>query len=153
MTLNLMLSDPHNRVNSLDLILMTLLRSLIFNTLHRSSSHRCGFEPSLGHVRQAKFCLRVVKCFFSGISRVRPTLRFIRLKMREIILRGCKTQMKKKKKKCHSSYSGEGWENTIKSVTSAGIKFELLSSVARTSVSKMSICTWFLNLILTNHVF
>ena len=26
------------------------LRSLIFSTLKRSSSHRCGFEPSSGHM-------------------------------------------------------------------------------------------------------
>ena len=26
------------------------LRTLIFSTLNRSSSHRCGFEPSLGHM-------------------------------------------------------------------------------------------------------
>ena len=30
------------------------LRTLIFSALSRSSSHRCGFEPSLGHVRQTK---------------------------------------------------------------------------------------------------
>ena len=60
------------------------LRTLIFSTPNRSSSHRCQlepslghccwFEPSLGHVRQAKFCLRVVRCIFVGISHFRPTL-------------------------------------------------------------------------------
>ena len=42
------------------------LRMLIFSTLNLLSSHRCGFEPSLGHMRQAMFCLRVVRCFFFG---------------------------------------------------------------------------------------
>ena len=41
------------------------LRPLIFSALNRSSSHRCGFEPSSGHMRQVKFCLRVVRWFFS----------------------------------------------------------------------------------------
>ena len=34
-----------------------------------------------------------------------------------------------------SKLSGEGWEKTIEAVTSACIKFELLSSVARNNVS------------------
>ena len=29
--------------------------------LNRSSSHCCGFELSSSHVRQAKFCMRVVR--------------------------------------------------------------------------------------------
>ena len=36
------------------------LRMLIFSALNCSSSHCCGFEPSSGHVRKAKFCLQVV---------------------------------------------------------------------------------------------
>ena len=51
------------------------------------------------HVRQAKFCLRVVRWFFSGISRFRPTLRLTRLKMSEIILTGRTTHIKKAKTK------------------------------------------------------
>ena len=37
-------------------------------------------------MRQAKFCLRVVRWFCSGISHFRPTLWLTRLKMSEIIL-------------------------------------------------------------------
>ena len=44
------------------------------------------------HVRQAKFCLRVVRWFFSGISRFRPTFQLTRLKMSEIILTGRKNK-------------------------------------------------------------
>ena len=66
------------------------LRSLIFNTLNHSSSHRCGFEPSSGHVRQAKFCLRVVRWFFLGISLFAPPY-----EMSEIILMVRKTKIKK----------------------------------------------------------
>ena len=44
------------------------LRTLIFSTLNCSSSHCCGFEPSSGHVRQAKFWLWVVRWFFLRIS-------------------------------------------------------------------------------------
>ena len=44
------------------------LRKLIFNTLNRSSFHRCGYQPHSRHVRQAKVCLRVVRCFFFGGS-------------------------------------------------------------------------------------
>ena len=50
---------------------------------------------SSGLVRQAKFCLHVVRWFFSGISRFHPTLRLTWLKMSEIILTGHKTQIKK----------------------------------------------------------
>ena len=53
----------------------------------------------MSQVRQAKFCLRVVRWFFSGISRFRPTLRLISSKMNKIILMGRKTLIKKKKKK------------------------------------------------------
>ena len=74
------------------------LSPLIFSALNHTSSDCCGFEPSSGHVRRAKFCLRVVRCFFSGISRFRPALRLTRLKTSEIILTGRKTQIKKKKK-------------------------------------------------------
>ena len=44
----------------------------------------------------AKFCLRVVRFISRGITCFRPTLRLIRLKMKEIILTGCKTQIKNK---------------------------------------------------------
>ena len=70
------------------------LRALIFSALNRSSSHRCGFEPSSGHERQAEFCLRVVRWFLSGISHFRPTLRLTQL-MGEIILTGRKKTTKK----------------------------------------------------------
>ena len=75
------------------------LRMLIFSALNHSSSHHCGFEPSLVHIRQAKFCLQLVRCFFSGIWHFLPALRLTPLKMSEIILMGPKTQIKKKKKK------------------------------------------------------
>ena len=42
------------------------LKTLIFSALNCSLSHRCGFEPSSGHVRRAKFCLGAVRCFFWG---------------------------------------------------------------------------------------
>ena len=45
------------------------------------------------HVRQAKFCLRVIMWFFSEISRFRTSLSLTRLKVREIILTGRKTQI------------------------------------------------------------
>ena len=72
------------------------LSMLIISALNRSSSHRCGFEPSSGHMRQAMFCLRMVRCFFSGISCFRTTLRLTWLKMSEIIMTCHKTQIKKK---------------------------------------------------------
>ena len=73
------------------------LRPIILSALNRSSSHRCGFEPRLGsHVRQANFCLRMVRGLFSGISRFRPTLRLARFKMSELILTGRITQIKNK---------------------------------------------------------
>ena len=40
------------------------LRQLIISELNLLSSQRCGFEPSSGHVEQAKFCLWVVRWFF-----------------------------------------------------------------------------------------
>ena len=40
------------------------LRQLSLSALNRWSSHRCGLKPSSGRVRQAKFCLRVVRYFF-----------------------------------------------------------------------------------------
>ena len=43
--------------------------------------------------RQAKFCLLVLRCCFSGMSNFLHTLRLTRLKMSEIILTGCKTQI------------------------------------------------------------
>ena len=46
------------------------------------------------YVRQAKFRLRLVRWFFSGIFRFRPNLRLTRLKMSEIILLGRKAQIK-----------------------------------------------------------
>ena len=48
-------------------------------------------------MRQAKFCLRVVRWFFSGISRFRPTLQLTLLKMSELILTSRKTPIKKEK--------------------------------------------------------
>ena len=73
------------------------LRTLIFSALYRSSSPRCGFEPTTGHMpRQAKFCLRVVWWFFSGISRFRSTLR-LTAQTDEAILMGNKTRIKSKK--------------------------------------------------------
>ena len=75
------------------------LRPLIFSALNPSSSYHCGFEPNMGHVIQAKFCLSMGRWFFSGISRFHPTYRMTRLKVSEIILTGCKTQIHKKKKK------------------------------------------------------
>ena len=67
------------------------LRPLIFSALNRSSSHRCGFEASSGHVRQAKFCLRVVRCFFFGDLSFSPHLRLAGLKVSEKILMVRKT--------------------------------------------------------------
>ena len=75
------------------------LRTPIFSALNHSSSHCCGFEPSSGHVRQAKFCLRVVRWFFSGISCFCPTSQLTQLKMSEIILMGRKTLIKMKEKR------------------------------------------------------
>ena len=43
------------------------LRAQIFSTLNRSLSHPCGFEPSSGHVRQAKFCLGGQMFFLGGL--------------------------------------------------------------------------------------
>ena len=43
--------------------------------------------------RQAKFCFLVLRCCFSGMSNFLHTLRLTRLKMSEIILTGCKTQI------------------------------------------------------------
>ena len=70
------------------------LKMLIFTVLNCLSSHHCGFEPSSNHVRQARFCLWVVRWFFSGISRFHPTLPLTWLRMSETILTGCKTQIK-----------------------------------------------------------
>ena len=42
--------------------------------VHFNLSQRYGVEPRSGLVRQAKFCLQVVRCFFLGISRFCPTL-------------------------------------------------------------------------------
>ena len=70
--------------------LMVSARSLVISLL--------WVRALLGsHVRQAKFCLRVIRWFFSGISHFHPTLRLTRLKMSEINLTGHKTQIKKKK--------------------------------------------------------
>ena len=41
-------------------------------------------------------CLVIINLFFLGISRFRPTLWLTRLKMSEIMLKGRKTQIKKK---------------------------------------------------------
>ena len=64
------------------------LRTKIFSALNRSPSHRCGFEPSLDHVRRAMFCLRVVRWFFSKIFGFCLTLQLAQLKMSEIIFIG-----------------------------------------------------------------
>ena len=49
------------------------LRLLICSSLNPSSSHGCGFEPISGHVRQAKFCLRVDGVFSRGSPVFAPT--------------------------------------------------------------------------------
>ena len=73
------------------------LRTILCSSLNGSSSRRCGFKPSLGHiVRQAKFCSRVVRSFFSGFSRFHLSLKLSQLKMSEIILTGHNAQIKKK---------------------------------------------------------
>ena len=84
------------------------LRMLILSALNRLSSAHCGLEPSLGHVRQAKFCFLVVRWFFSVISHFCPTLLLSRLRMSEIILTGCKTQIKgnERKKNMKGQWSG-----------------------------------------------
>ena len=41
----------------------------------------------------AKFCLWMVRWFFSGVSHLYPTLRLTRLKMSEIILTVCKSKI------------------------------------------------------------
>ena len=87
-------------------------RTLIFSTLNHSSFHRCGFEPSSGHVRQAKFCLLVVRWFFSWISQFCPTFRLAWLKMSDIILTGRKTQIKKKRDDQHSTVILKTPDNT-----------------------------------------
>ena len=46
-------------------------------------------------MRQAKFCLRVVRCCFLGMFHFCPTFQLIRLKMSEIILTGRKSKIKK----------------------------------------------------------
>ena len=58
----------------------TGLRTVIFSALNRSSHHRCEFDPSSSHMWVKP---TFVRCFFSGISRFRPTLWLTRLKMRE----------------------------------------------------------------------
>ena len=74
------------------------------SALNCSSSHRCGFEPSSGHMcdKSSSACrwwgVFFFFFFFSGISdnsRFRPTKRLTLLKMSEIILTGRKTQIKK----------------------------------------------------------
>ena len=59
-----------------------------------------------------KFCLRVVRWFFSGISRFRPTFRLTWLKMSEIILTGCKIQIKIKKSEGLDRFNIE-WKHHI----------------------------------------
>ena len=59
------------------------LSSLIFSSLNRSSSHPSGFDPSSGHVRQAKFCLWVARWFSRGSPFFCPTLHLTWLKMSE----------------------------------------------------------------------
>ena len=51
------------------------LRMLIFSALNGSSSDHHGFESSSDHMwDKPKFCSRVVRWFFSGISHFPPTL-------------------------------------------------------------------------------
>ena len=58
--------------NTLAVSVAERLRPIIFSALTRSSSHRCGFKPSSGHMWR-RFCLRVARLYFSEISHFRPT--------------------------------------------------------------------------------
>ena len=70
------------------------LRTLIFNNLNHFSSHCCGFKPSSGHVRQAKFCLRCGQVVFLRDHQFSSHLT-TQLLMSEIILTGHQTQIGK----------------------------------------------------------
>ena len=69
------------------------LRTLIFSAL---TSVGLSLARVICETSQA--LLAGGQVFFSGISHFCPTLRLTRLKMREIILTGHKTQIKRKKK-------------------------------------------------------
>ena len=79
--------------------LITLLRKFAKKkkTVNPSSSHCCGFEPSLGQMldKPSSAC----GWFFSGISHFCPILWLTRLEMSKIILKGHKTKIKKEKEK------------------------------------------------------
>ena len=66
-----------------------------FGALNRLSSHRCGFELSTYGTSQ------VLLARGQGFPVFRPTLRLTRFKMNEIILMGCKTQIKKNPYELH----------------------------------------------------
>ena len=69
-----------------------MVKTLIFSAINHSVIPPLWVQVQLrSHVRQAKFCL--VRGFFSGISHFRHTYRLTRLKMTEIILTDCKTQI------------------------------------------------------------
>ena len=71
-------------------------RGRVVSTLNQSSSHRCGFEPSLGHMWDKPSCACGSSGVFSrGSPGLCPTLRLTWLSMSEIILMGRKTQIKK----------------------------------------------------------
>ena len=75
------------------------LRLLIFSAVNRSSSHRCGFEPTPDHMweKPSSACGWSGGFYlFLGISRFRPILWLTQLKMIEIILTGRKTPIKER---------------------------------------------------------
>ena len=63
-----------------------------------ASSHRCGFEPSLGHMCD-RSSSAVVRCFFSGISRFSSHLMIVLAQKKRNTLNGQHKKKKKKKKK------------------------------------------------------
>ena len=69
------------------------LGPLIISALNRLTAVGSSLAPVT--CETSKFCLRVVRWFFSGISRFCPTYRLTWLKMSEIILMGHKTQIQK----------------------------------------------------------
>ena len=64
---------------------------------HTPSKHTSIYTIRETHIKTRdkpkKFCLLVLKCCFSGMSNFLHTVRLTRLKMSEIILTGCKTQI------------------------------------------------------------
>ena len=71
------------------------LRLLIFSTVNPSSSHRFGFVPSLGHMRDKPSSACGWKWFSRGSPVFTPPFQLTGLKMSEIIMMGHKTQIKK----------------------------------------------------------